>query len=373
MKMQHFNPISLCLLLLLTTTTYAGKSKATTNSPLAVEQFLTSLYAYNPDGSVSLNDGTLSLYASNYSNAVNPMEDAMKMKNFTENLAILRNGKSMAIEKRQPIGSTDTTFYTFNQMRKIPYRLDFTTINFNHPGLLAYLQDSYTGTSTLIDLTGGTTSYMFSITDDPASNNATRFMVIFSSVPQLLGGVVPVTFSSVMASQVNNTVSVEWKAENEINVAGYEVERSTNGIDFVKVADVSYNNSGKSSNAYNWSDVNIVDGNSYYRIKEIGKDGKTQYSKILKISNNKSNSSINVYPNPVVGKTIGLQLNNQISGTYKVRLVNNFGQVITTQTINHKGGSSTQTVSIDKNIGKGIYRLEVMDPAYKITSINIAF
>ena len=45
----------------------------------------------------------------------------------------------------------------------------------------------------------------------------------------------PVTFSNVKAFELNNNIKVEWKVENETNIRQYEIEKSADGRQFVKV------------------------------------------------------------------------------------------------------------------------------------------
>jgi hypothetical protein len=348
---------------------YAKLSKPDSDTPFVIEQLRGDLYAFNDDGTLSLEDGTLVLYSPAYSDSVNWIEDAKKMTNFAENLAMVRDGQLLAIEKRKPIGATDTVFYNMTQMLQEPYQLLFTTTGLNHPGLIGIVQDSYTGTATPIDL-NGITAVNFAITSDAASANPNRFRLVFTS-PLTLSGIVPVTYSSATAWQQNNAIAVQWKMENELNVSKYEVERSSDGINFSVAASIAY--SGKSSSIYNWTDTKPLAGNNFYRIKEISANGQVQYSKILKVSISKAEGNITVYPNPAVSGTVGLQMNNMAAGNYTVHILNNSGQLIFSKLINHTEGSSTETITVGQSAGKGVYRMEVIHPDNNISNINVVF
>ncbi len=372
--MKRFKTTALlCLSFILSLNkSYSGNiNPLITNSPLSVEQLTVRLYAYDSDSTSYLYDGALTLYSPTYCNCVNWLEDAQKMMNFTENFSIVRDTKIIAIEKRQPIVSTDTTFFNMTQMRQKTYRLDFGTVNFTQTNLVAYLQDSYTGTSTPVDLTGNTTPYLFTITSNPASANSRRFRLVFSSL-SLSASIVPVTYSSVKAWQQNNTIAVQWKVENESNVVKYEIEHSSNGVEFSYTGTIA--SSGiKSGSTYNWTDINPLAGDNFYRIKTVSSNEQVQYSKVLKVIIGSMNNGISVYPNPVKGNIIGLQINSQTSGNYRVRLLNNSGQVLLSNSIDHKAGNAAESISVNKNIGTGIYRLEVIHPDESISNINVAF
>lgn len=70
--------------------------------------------------------------------------------------------------------------------------------------------------------------------------------------------------------------------------------------------------------------------------------------------------AIVIYPNPVTNGNITLHLNNIPGGIYEVRLLNALGQIVFRKQINHSGGSSPQTIYVNKI--KGTYLLEIIKP-----------
>jgi hypothetical protein len=80
-----------------------------------------------------------------------------------------------------------------------------------------------------------------------------------------------------------------------------------------------------------------------------------------------SNRSITVYPNPVTTNTISLQLSNLERGRYTVTLTNKLGQQLYRSVIEHNGGSSTQTLSINSSFPKGSYQLQVLGDDVRMT------
>ena len=345
---------------------------AINNTPLMNQSLSANLYVINTDSSISMEDGNLELYGTSYCDCVNWLEDSRKMTNFLENFAIERDNQLISIECRQPIGLADTVFYNMTQMRMRNYYLSFTAANLNHPNLYGFLQDSYTGLSTPINLNGNTV-YRFSVNADTASANPNRFRIVFTTI-SLLSGVtpVPVTYTSVKAWQQNNNVAVQWQVDNAINVSKYEVEKSTDGVLFNDVATIVA--AGDANFTYNWIDISPTTGTVFYRIKETSNDGVVQYSKIINTSVDVNGSAaITVYPNPVVSGIIGLQMENMPGGTYAVRLLNNSGQVLYSKAINHNKSSVTETINVPESISKGIYRLTIIHPDNTISNNSVVF
>jgi hypothetical protein len=92
---------------------------------------------------------------------------------------------------------------------------------------------------------------------------------------------------------------------------------------------------------------------------------------VIKINFENIRPSISVYPNPLVGNKINLQLTGQPSGKYQVRLFNAAGQAVLSETINHPGGNFTETIHLHSNLPDGIYQLEIIKPGGKSQTIKL--
>jgi hypothetical protein len=307
-------------------------------------------------------------YGSGYCACVDYM-DAPKMTNLNENFALLRNGHLLSIERRPIINIQDTLFFNLTKTTIRSYQFQFTTTAITQPGLFGFLKDSYTGDSTFIDLDGFTT-YNFSVTNDAASQNPSRFMIVFEPLAPEAGGIVPVTYTSIKAWQQNSDIDLQWDVENQLNIKNYTIERSSDGNTFTSIATVN----ASSSNVYDWVDANAITGQSFYRVRSTGTNGLVQLSQVVKVNNGASNAAhISVYPNPVKDGVIGLQITNMPRGTYQLRMLNSFGQSVATQLINHSGGSASQTISLNKSLPKGLYELEIIQPGNSRLTYKIQY
>lgn len=229
-----------------------------------------------------------------------------------------------------------------------------TAENFNAPGLEAFLVDAFTNALTPIGLTGNTT-INFTVSSNTATTAANRFKIVFRNATAL-----PVNITNIKAQQKNNDVQVQWTTVNEQNIDSYEVEKSSNAINFKKLETV-LSNSTQPNNTYTVVDASVPTGTFYYRIKIVEKNGNNYYSKIVKITIGKNTNAniVNVYPNPVKGNTLQLQLMNVEQGEYVVRIINTQGQVVQQSTLQHTGGSATTSIVLSKAIAAGNYQLEM--------------
>ena len=129
----------------------------------------------------------------------------------------------------------------------------------------------------------------------------------------------PLNLLSFSAVKNNNSVTVAWATSNEINVNKFEVERSTDGRNFIKAGTVIANNNSGNKQYYDFMDFNIFSTVVYYRLRIVDNNGYYRYSNIVSV-NNRQIGLLSVYPNPanssmvvnhpVAGKNSGITVYN---------------------------------------------------------------
>ncbi|MFZ1535549.1 MAG: T9SS type A sorting domain-containing protein [Chitinophagaceae bacterium] len=168
----------------------------------------------------------------------------------------------------------------------------------------------------------------------------------------------PVTLVNVKAYRNGSSNKIEWTNLTESDVTVYEVQRSVNGTAFVTISSLEARSNTSSREDY----MAVYFQNSpvtYYRIKVKGIDGKVVYSPVVKVAgNNQLQADMVVYPNPVTGKQVTLQLNSP-AGNYTLRVFAANGQVVKTETIIHPGGSYSKTIELPGQLPAGHYYLQV--------------
>ncbi len=320
------------------------------------EQLIVNLMIVNPGNVLSLADGIRIRFNDNYSADIT--DDVEKMGNFAENISSFREGKKLIVEKRPMISVHDTIFLRITNTVIKDYRFQVGTLNFVQAGVVAFLQDTYLNTNTLLDLTGTVNDIDFSVTADPLSSAQDRFRIIFNP-----GGPLPISFISIHAYQQNagTGVVVEWKIANELNMQQYEVERSTDGSSFSRITTQPATGNNGLDASYNSIDANPVLGNNFYRVRGVANSGEIKYSAIVKVLMSKGSAAITIYPNPVTDKMINVRFSGMIKGIYQLKLFNDIGQVVFKQQLTHTGGSATLMVALG-NMVVGNYQLEIISP-----------
>ncbi|WAC41619.1 T9SS type A sorting domain-containing protein [Pedobacter sp. SL55] len=108
-----------------------------------------------------------------------------------------------------------------------------------------------------------------------------------------------VSFSVTLQKELTHKAVLQWRTTNEVNTASFEIERSTNGNDFIKIGVLAAANKA-GTQPYDFEDARPLAGVNYYRLKQIDLDGKYKFSEVKSV-NNKLDGQLAIYPNPVLG------------------------------------------------------------------------
>lgn len=301
-------------------------------------------------GSHNTADGVVAVFAPSFSCTIGN-EDSYKFTNLDENLAINSGGTLLSIEGRPSITGNDTLHLVMWQFRQNTYFLQLDGSSFA-PNVSAVIKDKYLNQETAVNL-AGSTAIPFAITSDSASFARNRFVIFFKQ------NHLPEFFAALSAERKDKGVFLKWGIKTVSDNVVYEIEKSGTGRLFERAATMQPGNVNGSEKSFTWVDPNASGGNNFYRIKMIDKSGSFKYSDAVKVNAENEKSGITVFPNPVKGSTIGLQLNNVAKGDYTVTIFNNQGQKMYTSNLKHNGGSANLPVRVDKELKSGLYTLQV--------------
>lgn len=130
---------------------------------------------------------------------------------------------------------------------------------------------------------------------------------ILSGPVKLRQSVLPVEMVSFIGFVEDKTIKLEWSTASEINNDFFQVEKSTNGIDFNVLTVVSGSGNSNVMKDYYTYDELPVRGTMYYRLKQVDYDGKFKYTDLLSVNfeeETNSDCKFTVMPNPCISKCI---------------------------------------------------------------------
>lgn len=228
----------------------------------------------------------------------------------------------------------------------------------NLPGLSAIIVDRYLNATTPVNLNSSPSNYTFTVPADTGSFAKERFIVVLVKVES---GSLPVNFIHISANQNSVTILLSWMVAGERYIRNYQVQRFSNGKNFISTGTVEANGYNSNDKTYPLLNPILQNGTYFYRVKSNGVNGEVKMSPVVKIIVGGTKSAIIVSPNPVVGHSIALQLINQPKGRYEVRIININGKQLMKSTFNNTGGSSVHTIQAPSSVAPGIYQLEFID------------
>ncbi len=156
----------------------------------------------------------------------------------------------------------------------------------------------------------------------------------------------PVTLTDFNGKLIDDKVELNWSTATEINNKGFDIQRSADGVGFSSIRFVTGSDNSTTGKAYSFTDLKLLPGTNYYRLKQTDKDGRVTYSKILLFKSDKVKWAI--YPNPTA-TSVNLTFNLNSKTNVSAQLLSVDGKVLQT---------------MDKGIlGAGIHKLSVTPAA----------
>ncbi|MCX6352571.1 MAG: hypothetical protein NTX03_12050 [Bacteroidetes bacterium] len=166
----------------------------------------------------------------------------------------------------------------------------------------------------------------------------------------------PVELISFTASLKNEvTAALVWNTASEIDNNHFDVERSIDGVTYVKVGEVAGHGTTNTENSYSYDDQfgNVVAPVLYYRLKQVDNNGTSTYSPVAKVRTTERVDGLKVWYNKESDKLSSI-ISVNTSDIITVKVTDQNGKVVgETKTQVNKGNN---TLEIDMNgTAKGIY------------------
>ncbi len=190
------------------------------------------------------------------------------------------------------------------------------------------------------------------VVDGPASVSSSMLPPVFINM------ILPVKLIEFGAKEFRGKVMLQWKTAEQENFAHFEIEKSLNGKDWLKIGIVNGAKETYTTSVYSFTDLSPARGVSYYRLKMVDIDLQFKYSNITAANYSLQQEQVKVYPNPA--SSVLYVSNIQEEGQYYVELINRSGQVV----LNRKCFPSENGISLNvESLQKGIYFLTISDAA----------
>ena len=188
------------------------------------------------------------------------------------------------------------------------------------------------GFKPMSEINGGLTTTQLAVNSNSQTFNnlPPGSFIMFIDRPAVL----PITLLSFTAQRMPQFINLLWRTTQERNAKGFEIERSTDGLNYLVIGNENATNTpGNTTNAYQFADkdgaaVNAT-GKLYYRIRMVDKNGEYNYSQVQVVNPLLSEYKTQIMPNPIQNNSV-LAIDLPSTGNYHIKLMNSVGQIVGT-------------------------------------------
>ncbi len=150
----------------------------------------------------------------------------------------------------------------------------------------------------------------------------------FSTFSVLAPSVVPVTLTYFKGKVENNDAHLTWETATEFNNAGFDVEKSSDGLHFSSIGFVKGNGNSFTQKAYSFIDKNFTN-TAYYRLNQLDFDGKTIYSSIVSLQMEGKGNALKIYPNPISAQSdLTIEFSEQVENSLNIDVIDVQGRIL---------------------------------------------
>ena len=175
--------------------------------------------------------------------------------------------------------------------------------------------------------------------------------------------VLPVTGLETEVKLIGNNVQIKWSTHTEINTKEFDVEKSSNGVQFQKIATKAAEGNSQTGKTYSIQDKLEVPGIYFYRIKSIDIDGRATYSDVKNVQYAPESTYIKVGPNPFKNS---LTFSN-LPDVKRIDLIDLTGRIVISKEVNNGNNITLET----SKLPAGIYQLKTSKTDGSFTTIKV--
>lgn len=232
------------------------------------------------------------------------------------------------------------------------FELDI-NLNSNPFALTGSINNATSGSSQCASWAGlnNSTEYEW-FADVSDADNTTRGPLWSFTTPA--GGALPITLLDFFATIENKKVKINWSTATEKDNDHFEIQRSIDGNNFNTIGSKPGKGNSTIIQHYLFLDDQPLKGVSYYRLKQVDIDGKSTYSKVIKINNDQLEQRVIISPNPDKSGMVTIAFNGGNNSKTDIQISGIDGKIYFTRSY-----SVANNITIDHNLRPGSYILKV--------------
>jgi hypothetical protein len=158
---------------------------------------------------------------------------------------------------------------------------------------------------------------------------------------------------------------ISWATAQEFNSSSFEIERSTNGSNWINVGSIGAAGNSASEKAYQQVDLN--GGNAFYRIKQVDKDGGFVYTAIERANCAVKNITTLIYPVPAID-VLNIVIKSDHAVRTQLQVFDIHGKLVKTQDANVQNGNNNFRINLN-GLAAGDYIIRSNDASLELNKV----
>ncbi|MFT3934333.1 MAG: T9SS type A sorting domain-containing protein [Chitinophagaceae bacterium] len=220
------------------------------------------------------------------------------------------------------------------------------TINPFNPALVA-MDPNDNVTATL------TTSFDYAVQDAAGVSSAAKTITMPFALSAL-----PLHSISLSGKYSTGKANLFWEVRGAQRISHFEIERSSNGSNFILVGSVE----SKGDGDFSYTFINTVDvpgAALYYRIKSVDEDGEYFYSAVFKLITGSKEMQVKLLPNPFTN-SITILATSTHQTEMAIKILNANGQTVLNQRRTLKAGTNNIEITDMGKLPAGTYTANII-------------
>jgi len=199
---------------------------------------------------------------------------------------------------------------------------------------------------------------VFVAIDGTSGSNCSYSITAFNAT------VLPLTLKYFTSWKRPDANRLTWLTTSEKNFSHFDIEKSTDGVNFIRIGTKAGKGNSSSETNYMFDD-NEIKPLQYYRLKYIDANGQFMYSNVLRVNRDDVNTSKVIFSNHVTS-TLALRIIDMDVKDLSIKIIDNSGREIKTQKVKINPGENSFNLNTSV-IPSGFYYLMLSGENYKRT------
>lgn len=172
-------------------------------------------------------------------------------------------------------------------------------------------------------------------------------------------GFLPIVWTPLKGYYSLGKTFLTWSSLQESNSSHFEIQRSSDGVNFQYAGKVMALSSSDKVMEYGFNDTKVNEGINYYRVKYHDNDGNFQFSNTIVLNVRIRGINItSIYPGPFVDK-VHVTVSSEMRTAGTITLYDNTGKPLVSRQSNLEKGVTTIVLDKLDNLARGSYIIRV--------------